>query len=224
MEYIDQTLREFLSSAASPRPTPGGGAVAALTAALGVTMAEMAANFTLGKKRFANVQMQVQDLRDKLSSLRSRLVKMMDADAEAFTRLQTAQHMPKSNTEEIGKRQIAINKASAEASGVPAQAAELIIEALERTKELAEICNPKLISDVGVCVHLCKGALESAHLNVQVNLQDSVDLDLVDSENAKIRARLERAEDLVRQVLNLVDSRGHGASPAQTGFFDIPQL
>ena len=48
------SCREFAHELASKKPVPGGGGVAALTAALGVALNTMVANFSVGKKKFLN--------------------------------------------------------------------------------------------------------------------------------------------------------------------------
>ena len=60
--YVDPPLADYLDEAASGAPTPGGGSVGALSAALGTTMASMAANFTVGKKKYKDVEPEVKEL------------------------------------------------------------------------------------------------------------------------------------------------------------------
>ena len=47
MKLVEQKVSDFVAATASKEPTPGGGAIAALTAATGAALAEMVA---LGKK------------------------------------------------------------------------------------------------------------------------------------------------------------------------------
>ncbi len=49
------TIKEFLEKTASGSPVPGGGSVAALSAALAASMTEMVANLTIGKKDYEAV-------------------------------------------------------------------------------------------------------------------------------------------------------------------------
>jgi formiminotetrahydrofolate cyclodeaminase len=225
MEFIDQTLRMFLTAAASPRPVPGGGAVSALSAALAATMAEKAANFTLGKRKFASVQAEVQDLRDQLSGLRSRLVKLMDADAEAFLKLQGAQALPKTNPQEIAARQAQVDLASAEAAEVPSVVADICLDLLVRTRRLAEICNPRLLADVGVCAHVARGAMLGAHLNVLVNLRGSMEMDRLDAATARIAERLAACDEAVAAIDRLIDARSPTTpSSGESGMFELPPL
>ena len=50
------TTHEFLELAAARKPTPGGGGIAALSGALAAAMAEMTLNFTVGNRKYAEVQ------------------------------------------------------------------------------------------------------------------------------------------------------------------------
>ena len=49
------TINEFIDRLGSKDAVPGGGGAAALTASLGISLCKMAANLTVGKKKFADV-------------------------------------------------------------------------------------------------------------------------------------------------------------------------
>ena len=72
--YVRRPMQEYLDEAASNAPTPGGGSVSALAGALGTTMASMAANFTVGKKKYAEVEEEVKTLLAKLDAARAELL------------------------------------------------------------------------------------------------------------------------------------------------------
>ena len=65
MNLVEQRVVDFVAATASKEPTPGGGAIAALTAATGVALAEMVANLTFGKKGYEDVQSEMKDLQVK---------------------------------------------------------------------------------------------------------------------------------------------------------------
>ena len=44
MDLLTSSVNDFVAATASKEPTPGGGAIAALTAATGAALAEMVAN------------------------------------------------------------------------------------------------------------------------------------------------------------------------------------
>ena len=50
------SVEEFAAVTGSDAPAPGGGSVAALAGGLGAALAEMVANLTIGKKRYADVE------------------------------------------------------------------------------------------------------------------------------------------------------------------------
>ena len=56
MDLLTSSINDFVAATASKEPTPGGGAIAALTAATGAALAEMVANLTFGKKGYEDVQ------------------------------------------------------------------------------------------------------------------------------------------------------------------------
>ena len=56
MDLLTSSVKDFVAATASKEPTPGGGAIAALTAATGAALAEMVANLTFGKKGYEDVK------------------------------------------------------------------------------------------------------------------------------------------------------------------------
>ena len=49
------SVEEFAAVTGSDAPAPGGGSVAALAGGLGAALAEMVANLTIGKAKYADV-------------------------------------------------------------------------------------------------------------------------------------------------------------------------
>ena len=50
--YIDKPLKTYLEDLAAKQPTPGGGSAAALSAAIGVSLMTMSANYTKDNPRY----------------------------------------------------------------------------------------------------------------------------------------------------------------------------
>lgn len=167
----DNTLRQcsldvFLDDLASSKPTPGGGAVAALTAALAAGLGRMACAFTLGKSRFADVEDQVRRLNDRLRAADDELRPLIDADADAYATLNTAFKLPKHDPD----RPARIAAAARTAADVPMQTARLAREVDRCLAALHPIGNPNLRSDVSAAQHLAAAAIEAAAENVRANL------------------------------------------------------
>ena len=64
----DQSIRTFIEQAGSSNPTPGGGSVAALVAALGASMTSMVGNLSQGEK-YAAYQVQIHATLERVNTL-----------------------------------------------------------------------------------------------------------------------------------------------------------
>lgn len=163
--YKDETCAQFASDLAAKSSVPGGGAAAAYAGAMGAALAQMVGNFTLGKKKYAEFEDDVERINARAASLQERLVELVDEDAESFRPLAAAYAIPK----EDPSREEAIQLATAKAVECPLQVMRLCCEAVELLEELQEKGSRMLMSDVGCGAALCRGALEAAAMNVYVN-------------------------------------------------------
>jgi len=168
--YINEPMKKYLDEAASGESTPGGGSVAALAGALGAALTSMVCNFTVGKKKYKDVEAEVAEILEKSEKLRSDLTDLMQADTEAYGGVSEAYGMPRKTSEEKKARTKAIQAALKNALEVPFKAAICCYDILKLNEPLVEKGNPNLISDVGVAVVLAEAALQSALLNVEINL------------------------------------------------------
>ncbi len=207
MPYRTDSIETYLADASAGQPTPGGGSASAAAGAVGVAMACMAANFTVGKKKFKDVEPRVRELLATCDDAREKLLQYVDDDVAAYTHVSNAYGMPKETDEDKAARRTAIQEALKIAMGTPMKAFATCAEILLVFDELADLANPNLISDVGVAAALVLGALEGARLNVEINLATLKDADLV----ASTRADLERlgppAREAARNTLDKVTER-----------------
>jgi formiminotetrahydrofolate cyclodeaminase len=202
--YLYGTIRSYAEAASSGQPTPGGGSVAALAGALGMTMSCMAANFTVGKKKFKAVEPEVrQRLADCLRA-RDELLRLMDEDTQAYAAVSAAYAMPKETPALAAARTEMIQKALVAAMDAPLQVVRTCRSALEPIARLAEIANPNLISDVGVAAILAEAALRAAKLNVEINLQSLEDPALSSATRNEIVRAAEEARAITRKTMEKV--------------------
>ncbi|MDU6914318.1 MAG: cyclodeaminase/cyclohydrolase family protein [Veillonella sp.] len=108
MKLVEQRVIDFVAATASKEPTPGGGAIAALTAATGAALAEMVANLTFGKKGYEAVQTEMEELQAKAEAIRKRMLELSQADADVFNIFMNALGLPKNTDEEKAARTAAI--------------------------------------------------------------------------------------------------------------------
>jgi glutamate formiminotransferase/formiminotetrahydrofolate cyclodeaminase len=161
----------FLEELASGTPTPGGGSAAAHAGAIGAALAAMVARLTVGKKKYANVEQQMWTLVEKADNLRKTLTLAIDEDAAAFTGFMQATRLSKDTEEQQAARTLAIQQATLEAARVPLKVAGLAIEVMKLTLEAARFGNLNAISDAASGFSMARASLNSAGVNVRINLQ-----------------------------------------------------
>lgn len=203
---IKLSVEQYLEEAASGKEVPGGGSVSALAGALGAAMASMAANFTAGKKKYAEFESEIQEILKKLAGCRSELSACVDADAQAFLGFNDVYAMPKDTDEQKAARDAKMQATLKAALQPPLRAMRQAVKALELLPRLAQIGNKNLISDVGVAAILLRAAVEGAWLNVRVNLRyikEDAFTAPVAQECAEIN---QRAPQLAQKTLELVNA------------------
>jgi glutamate formiminotransferase/formiminotetrahydrofolate cyclodeaminase len=162
---------DFLDAVASGDPAPGGGSAAALAGALAAALAGMVARTTIGKKKYAEVGEAMQEAARIADNLRAQLTQTVTDDSTAFEAVMDAYRLPKTDLARDG----AIQAALYHAAEVPLATARLAVQALEQLQVVAAQGNINAATDAAAGAHLAQAALESALLNVLVNLQELSD-------------------------------------------------
>ena len=172
MKLIDKTVAAFTEELASPAPVPGGGGASALAAAIGVSLGDMVGELTVGKKKYADVEEEIQSLMARAQALRIRFLELVDADAAAFAPLAKAYGIPK---EDPNRAQI-MEEALKTACSVPMDIMRACAEAIDIIEEFAAKGSRLAVSDAGCGAILCKAAMQAAALNVFINTKSMKDL------------------------------------------------
>ncbi|MBN2711216.1 MAG: cyclodeaminase/cyclohydrolase family protein [Planctomycetes bacterium] len=204
--FTESTIQDYINVAKSDAPTPGGGSVSALCGALASCMATMAANFTVGKKKFAEVEDEVKGIIDAIEPNRVEMLKCMDDDAIAFAGIGEAYKMQKETDDEKAARREAIQKALKNSMAVPMRAMRAGVNILERLPRLAEIGNPNLVSDTGVAALIIESAVKAAYLNVLINVTSIKDEAIVTSTRTETADLLAKAAELNSATQKIVES------------------
>ena len=95
MTMKNSTIEEFTKMLASKTSVPGGGGACALVASIGIALGDMVGEFTVGKKKYADVEPDIISLMKKANDLRDRLLDCIEEDAIAFEPLSVAYSIPK---------------------------------------------------------------------------------------------------------------------------------
>lgn len=166
---LEQKTTDFLEVLSSAAPVPGGGGASAAVGAFASALGMMVANLTIGKKKYADVEAEIIERKERLLVLQKKLIELTDKDAEAFEPLSKAYGLPKETKEQIEEKERVMEKALYEASIVPLEIMKTVSEVMDELKALGEKGSWIAISDVGVAVLFARAALEGASLNIYIN-------------------------------------------------------
>ncbi len=166
----NQKIKEFLNELSSDSPTPGGGAVAALTASMGVSLVVMALKISSNRRSFKELKI---DEKDKVSTtvkelekLKEGIDELIDEDAKVFSNYMKAF---KDHDED------ALARATTSCFNVPYCLTKLCLDAIEKIRIVDSYVVSSLDSDLKMSYILLKAALSSCEVNMKINITDKLD-------------------------------------------------
>ena len=178
MGFSTVPCNEFVEVLASKAPVPGGGGASALVGAVGIALGNMVGSLTVGKKKYAEVEDEMWELKKKCDELQKDFLRLIERDAEVFEPLSKAYGMPRETEEEKAEKARVMEIVLKDACSVPMEIMEKCCEAIEVIVEFAAKGSKLAISDAGVGAAFCKAALKGASLNVYINTKSMADREL----------------------------------------------
>jgi glutamate formiminotransferase len=147
--------------------TPGGGSAAAISAAMGCGLGQMALGITLKSKKLDEGKRPALAAAHKaLGEMRGTFDALAADDAEAFDRFMAAMSLPKDDPARAAKMQDALKHAAE----VPLKTAQISAGALAVARTAAPLAGQAVASDINCAMHLLKAAALCAAENVRINL------------------------------------------------------
>lgn len=205
--FNGQTLDAFLGALASSAPTPGGGSVAAFSGAMAAGLVSMVCSLTIGKKQFADIEDEVRGIQDRAEGLRRELQSLAQEDIDIFGRLSAAYKLPRTTEADAASRQAAIQKVTRLAAEVPLRTAQAAAAVIPLCTSLASRCARLIVSDIGVAALLARTTVQSAILNVEINLAGLEDKIFVRETRAQINEMIIGLGEETEGILEIVRSR-----------------
>ena len=207
MGFSTVACNEFVEVLASKAPVPGGGGASALVGAVGTALGNMVGSLTVGKKKYADVEEEMWELKGKADALQKELLALIERDAEVFEPLSKAYGKPRETEEEKAEKARVMEIVLKDACSVPMEIMEKCCEALDLIKEFAAKGSALAISDAGVGAVFCKAALQGASLNVYINTKSMKNREYAEELNTKADAMLEKYTKLADEVFESVLGR-----------------
>lgn len=199
----NMTINEFAQIVASEAPVPGGGSIAALCGALSAALAEMVANLTLGKKKYACSQEEMTDIISKAAVLRDKLLNYIEEDSLAYNKVMEAYKLPKETEEEKSIRLAKIEEGLKIAASVPLKVAEASFEIFPLAEAVVLRGNSNSVTDALVGAMMARTGVLSAVLNIRINLDSIKDDDFVNVLKEKADFIEEETNKYEKKILEL---------------------
>lgn len=201
----EKKICEYLEVLSSKAPVPGGGGASALAGALGNALGQMVVNLTVGKKKYAEVEEEMQEYLEHLKTMQQEFLHLSDRDAEVFAPLAECYRLPSATPEEKKHKETVMEEKLLDASLVPVEIMEKALELLEILDVLADKGSRMAVSDVGVAVQFTRTALLGAVMNVYINTKSMKNREKAEEINqgAKrmIKIGTSQADEIYEKVL-----------------------
>jgi len=162
------TLEAFLSATAAKQPTPGGGAVAALSGSLAASLAEMVIQYSLGKPALAAYQVELQTVLGELTRARHLMSGLISEDQSAYEALVAGRKLAAGTP----RRDEIIAAAMQACLTAPQTVAATGVAILELCEQVVAKVNKHLLSDLAIAADLATATVRIAIYNVKINLAD----------------------------------------------------
>ena len=102
------TVKEFVNVLGARTAAPGGGSASALIASMGTALGSMMGWMTYGSQKFVHLDAITRRHIKPLHDTTQQLLYRIDADTDAFTEYMCAMRLPKTTSEEIKAREVAM--------------------------------------------------------------------------------------------------------------------
>ena len=204
----DPQPASFIEQLAAPTPTPGGGSAGAYAGAMGAGLVAMVAGLTIGKKKYAEVEAEMQAIRVVAENLRQELTQAVDDDSSAFEVLMASFKLPKDTDEQKAARAKAIVQATLNAAHIPLHVAEDSVKVMELALKCAQHANVNAISDSMSAFAMARAALTAAGSNVRINLNTLEDKSAGEKMLKELAEYEEQADGLETEIRQVMKDRG----------------
>ncbi len=196
------SLKEFCDELSTDSPAPGGGSVAALSAAISGALTSMVSNLTIGKKGYENFDKEAKILAEEGQKIKEDSLYEIDNDTQVFYTMMDALRLPKKSKEEKEIREKAVQEATKNAILVPFNTLKIAKKSVELANKISKIGNKNALSDAGVAAITANAAAKSAFLNIKINMGSIKDEDFKNSILNQASQILEEINQIALKVEN----------------------
>jgi glutamate formiminotransferase / formiminotetrahydrofolate cyclodeaminase len=198
----------FLDELASALPAPGGGSAAAYAGSMGAGLVAMVSGLTIGRKKYAEVEAEMQAVHVMAEKLRAEMTQAVDDDSASFEAVIGAFKLPKETEEQQTARTAAIQIATMNAAYVPLQSVQRSVKIMELAIKCAVHGNLNAISDAMSGFAMARASLTAAAYNVRINIHSLPDKSAGDDYLKELADLEKKADKLEKEIRKIMKDRG----------------
>ena len=200
----DLSVKGFVYETSSDSPAPGGGSIAALSAATSAALIEMVANLTIGKKGYEEVTNEMEKVKETASQYKDKFINYIDEDSNSFNKIMEAFKLPKETDNEKALRINTIQLAFKGAANVPLNVGKDAFELLELAKIVILKGNQNAVTDGAVAAMQARTAVHGAFYNVKINLGSIKDEEFVKDAQRQMEEIETKVDAIEKEILSKV--------------------
>jgi formiminotetrahydrofolate cyclodeaminase len=196
--YINESIKKYIDDLSAREPVPGGGSAAALTGALGASLLEMVCNFTIGNKKYKDIEEAAAGYLILIRKIREELSLLVDEDVKVYSSIREAF---KTKDEKI------IDNALKQGYYISLKMCELAKSGMAIASHLSKKSNVNLITDVECGAELLKACFNSGIFNSEINLKGIKEVSFTEKESLVLHTLKKEISDLRRKTMSGVSER-----------------
>jgi len=178
-----------------------------MNGALGAALVSMVCQLTIGRKKYAGVEAEVQTILAEAEALRARLTGLMTEDVAAFEGVMAAYKRPHETEADQEVRTQAVQAALKQASLIPLETARACAAVIALCRTIVGIGNVNALGDANVGALTALAGLKGAALNVRLNLKSIRDETFVTETEAELNQILANQEALVATIYAMIQNK-----------------
>ena len=141
-----------------------GGSVVGMVLATVNSLIKYISNLTLGKKKYQDVEQEVKQILDDANNLKIKTLEVIDKDKEILENLLNAYRLRKQDENQY----IEACKISVEFC---VEVVDMAFQTLKLSDKISKVGNKMLSSDFKICKYYSFASIQSAIVNVEINLE-----------------------------------------------------
>ena len=141
-----------------------GGSVVGMVLATVNSLIKYISNLTLGKKKYEDVEQEVKQILDDANNLKIKTLEVIDKDKEILENLLNAYRLRKQDENQY----IEACKISVEFC---MEVVDMAFQTLKLSDKISKVGNKMLSSDFKICKYYSFASIQSAIVNVEINLE-----------------------------------------------------